>query len=51
MYQIKKGNQWYFGMKVYIGVDVKSGLIYSLVIIVVNEYDFNQLGNLFYGEE
>lgn len=41
MYQIKKGNEWYFGMKVYIGVDVKSGFIYILVIIVVNEYDLN----------
>jgi IS5 family transposase len=26
MHQTKKGNQWYFGMKAHIGVDVASGL-------------------------
>jgi IS5 family transposase len=28
MHQTKKGNQWYFGMKVHIGVDSESGLIH-----------------------
>ena len=28
MHQTKKGNQWYFGMKVHIGVDKDSGLIH-----------------------
>ncbi len=25
MHQIKKGNEWHFGMKVHVGVDAKSG--------------------------
>ena len=29
MHQTNKGNQWYFGMKVHIGVDKDSGLIHS----------------------
>jgi IS5 family transposase len=29
MNQTNKGNQWYFGMKVHIGVDKDSGLIHS----------------------
>ncbi len=29
MRQSKKGNQWYFGMKVHIGVDAKSGLMHT----------------------
>src|SRR5258705_1775336 len=27
MSQSKKGNQWYFGMKAHVGVDVRSGLV------------------------
>ena len=30
MHQTKKGNQWYFGMKVHIGVDSETGLIHSV---------------------
>ena len=30
MHQSKKGNQWYFGMKVHIGVDADSGLVHSV---------------------
>jgi transposase, IS5 family len=30
MHQTCKGKQWYFGMKVLIGVDSESGLIHSL---------------------
>ena len=29
MHQVKKGNEWHFGMKAHIGVDAKSGLIHS----------------------
>jgi hypothetical protein len=32
MHQTKKGNQWYFGMKVHAGVDKDSGLIHSVVV-------------------
>jgi IS5 family transposase len=30
MHSSKKGNQWYFGMKAYIGVDAKSGLVHTV---------------------
>ncbi len=39
MYQTKKSNQWYYGMKVYIGVDKDSGLIYSVVVTATNAHD------------
>lgn len=29
MHQTKKGNQWYFGMKVYVGVDTATAAIYA----------------------
>ena len=31
MYQSKKGNQWYFGMKAHIGVDAYSGLVHTVI--------------------
>jgi IS5 family transposase len=30
MKQSKKGNQWYFGMKCHIGVDIESGLVHTV---------------------
>ena len=30
MHQTKKGNQWYFGMKLHIGVDSESGIVHRL---------------------
>lgn len=30
MKQTKKGNQWYFGTKAHIGVDVQSGLVHTV---------------------
>jgi IS5 family transposase len=30
MHQTRKGKQWYFGMKVHIGVDTDSGLVHTL---------------------
>src|SRR4051812_8303437 len=30
MHQTKKGNQWHFGMKAHIGVDVASGLVHTV---------------------
>ena len=29
MHQTKKGNQWHFGMKEHIGVDVASGVVHT----------------------
>ena len=36
MHQTKKGNQWYFGMKVHAGVDKDSDLIHSVVTTAAN---------------
>jgi len=30
MSQSKKGNQWYFGMKIHIGVDARSGIVHTV---------------------
>ena len=51
MHQSKKGNQWYFGMKVHIGVDAASGLTHSLVTTAGNVHDVTQTHALLHGEE
>ena len=51
MQQTKKGNQWYFGMKVHIGVDSQSGLVHSASVTSANVHDSQQLPNLLHGEE
>jgi IS5 family transposase len=51
MHQTKKGNQWYFGMKVHIGVDSKSGLVHSASVTPANVHDSQQLDQLLTGEE
>jgi IS5 family transposase len=51
MHQTKKGNQWYFGMKAHIGVDVDSGLVHSVSATAANEADINQTEHLLHGEE
>jgi IS5 family transposase len=51
MHQTKKGNQWYFGMKVHIGVDSASGLVHSASITAANVHDSQQLPNLLHGKE
>jgi IS5 family transposase len=33
MHQTRKGQQWYFGMKLYIGVDSKTKLIHSMATV------------------
>jgi len=39
MHQTKKGNQWYFGIKVHLGVDSESGLIHSVETTAANVHD------------
>jgi len=51
MHQTRKGNQWYFGMKAHIGVDLHSGLVHSLTGTAANEADVNQTAHLLHGEE
>ena len=49
MHQTKKGNQWHFGMKAHIGVDVASGLVHTVKGTAANEADINQTAALLHG--
>jgi len=51
MHQTKKGNQWYFGMKLHIGADSKTGLIHSASVTAANVHDNQQVENLLHGNE
>jgi IS5 family transposase len=46
MHQTKKGNQWYFGMKIHIGADVDSGAAHSVSVTAANRADISELPNL-----
>lgn len=50
MRQTKKGNTWYFGMKVHLGTD-KRGTVHSLATTHAAEADIRQLPELIHGEE
>jgi transposase, IS5 family len=47
----KKANQWQFGMKAHIGVDVASGVVHTLTGTAANEADINQMAALLHGQE
>ena len=51
MHQTKKGEQWYFGMKAHIGVDVDSGLVHTVTTTPANEADVNEAASLLHGKE
>jgi IS5 family transposase len=51
MHQVKKGNQWHFGMKLHIGVDSASGLIHSASVTAANVHDSLEVPNLLHGNE
>ena len=51
MRQTKKGNNYYFGMKAHIGVDVDSGLTHTVVTTPANESDVAQVSELLHGKE
>jgi IS5 family transposase len=51
MHQTKKGNQWHFGMKAHIGVDVASGLVHTVTGTAANKADIAQTAALLHGEE
>lgn len=51
MHQAKKGKQWYFGMKVHIGVDSGSGLVHSASVTAADVHDSHEVANLLHGEE
>ena len=51
MHQVKKGNQWYFGLKAHIGVDAATGLVHSLATTAANVADITQVPHLLHGAE
>ena len=51
MHQTKKGKQWYFGMKLHIGVDSQSGLAHHAVVTPANVHDKHPLPDLLHGKE
>ena len=46
MSQSKKGNQWYFGMKVHVGVDARSGLVHTAGVTTGKVHDAKVMDNL-----
>ena len=51
MHQTRKGQQWYFGMKLHIGVDSRTGLAHSAVVTAANVHDKHPLPDLLHGDE
>ena len=51
MHQTRKGQQWYFGMKLHIGVDSLTGLAHSAVVTAANLHDKHPLPDLLHGQE
>jgi IS5 family transposase len=50
MKQVRKGNQWHFGMKVHVGTD-QHGLVHSLATGPASQGDITRLDELLHGEE
>ena len=51
MRQVKKGNQYHFGMKLHIGTDVATGLVHSFTTTSANVHDVTQAHRLLHGGE
>jgi IS5 family transposase len=51
MHQVAKGQQWYFGMKMHVGVDSKSKLIHTILASPANVADALALPHLLHGKE
>jgi IS5 family transposase len=51
MHQSKKGNDWHFGMKCHIGVDMATGLVHTVVGTAGNVSDVTQAHALLHGGE
>jgi len=51
MHQTKKGQQWYFGMKMHVGVDSQSKVIHTVAVTPANTADCKVLGQLLHGQE
>lgn len=51
MHPVKKGSQWYFGMKAHIGADRDSGLVHTVVATAAHVSDISQAAELLHGQE
>src|ERR1700691_1550604 len=51
MHQVKKGNQWYFGMKAHVGVDSKQGIVHSVCSAAASVSDMHMFPELLHGDE
>lgn len=51
MHQTKKGNQWYFGMKIHAGVDAGSGYVHTITATAANVSDINEAHKLIRDDE
>ena len=51
MHQVKKGNQYHFGMKLHIGVDAQTGLVRRFATTPANVHDVTQAHRLLHGGE
>lgn len=51
MHQVKKGNEWHFGMNMHVAVDESLGLIHSLTTTPAHVHDITQVDQLLHGEE
>ena len=51
MYSVAKGNQWFFGMRCFNGVDADSGLVHSVVNTAANVHELNTAADRVHGEE
>ena len=49
MHQTKKGNNYFFGMKAHIGVDLHTGLVHTMVGTAANVADVTQVDKLLHG--
>jgi len=51
MHQAKKGEQWYFGMKMHVGVDSQTKIIHTVQVSAANVADKDALPHLLHGSE
>lgn len=51
MHQVKKGNEWRFGMKAHVGTETSRGLVHSLVCTAANVHDGHMIQELLHGDE
>lgn len=51
MHSTKKGNQWYFGMKIHSGVDAGSGYVHTITATAANASAISETHNLIRGDD